>query len=139
MLLIDGHNLMYAQNCESRAQLVDLVDVYCANTNKKALIVFDGVSNIDLSTNFVQVINAGQADPRIIEIMDEYEASQLILVSSDKQLQYEARQRRIAIINSEKFNLHAIIPVIDRQEKDTPFLSDAQVAEQLKDLNYFRK
>ena len=138
MFLIDGHNLMYAKNCQSRRELVDLVDEFCESKKQKVIIVFDGVSNIDLSTDYVRVINAGLADPEIISQMDLCEASKLVLISSDKQLQYEARSRRIQVINSENFNLNVRI-YKDDDRKNEMFLTDAQVEAQLREFNNFKK
>ena len=125
---------------DTKEQLLDAVDDFCIYKNTRAQIVFDGYCNDDMSTNLVQVDFTGDADFGIIEIMNKYEASSLILVTSDREILRVAREKKINHIKSEDFNLRTLteLPPAPGEETDAQ-LTDDEVESQLKEFNNFQK
>ena len=104
MYLIDGYNLLYQTNIETREELLDSLGIFLRNVNKTGLVIFDGYAPEDLSSAILEVEFVGDADLEIIKIMQKNKnPNSLILVSSDKELIYEANQNKIKVIKSEHF------------------------------------
>lgn len=140
MYLIDGYNLLYETDLETRDDLVRMVHDFCSRLNKNAIIVFDGYSPEDLSTTLVEVKFVGDADLEITQIMKKNNnPTALTLISSDKDLIYSANQNKIKVIKSEQFEY--LIPEQNDliKDDDLQILTDEQVKEQLEEFNYFKK
>ncbi|MBT4722617.1 hypothetical protein HOB30_02575, partial [Candidatus Falkowbacteria bacterium] len=140
MYLIDGYNLLHAQQFDNKEELINAVNDYCYYRKKRALIVFDGYCRDDMNTDLVQVTFLGDADEGIIDIMDRKEASSLILVTSDREILAEARKKKISCIKSEDFNLSVPEETESEPGEDSNFfMSDHEAEEQLKEFNNFKK
>lgn len=139
MLIIDGYNLMYAQDFEDKDAFIEAIDAYCQSKAKYAKIIFDGYED---SYNFfgrVDIVFAGNADEYIKELLAE-NRSQAILVSSDKELLHESNNNKCKYIKSEDFNFD----IVKKEEKPVEenedfFLTDSEVEEQLKEFNNFKR
>jgi hypothetical protein len=140
MYLIDGYNLLHAQQFDNKEGLINGVNEFCEYRKKRALIVFDGYCRDDMNTDLVQVTFLGDADEGIVDIMDRNEASSLILVTSDREILIEARKKKISCIKSEDFNL-SVAKASDPEpgEDSNFFMSDREAEEQLKEFNNFKK
>jgi hypothetical protein len=133
MYLIDGYNLLYQTDHETREELVSFLNLFLKNINKKGLILFDGYAPEDLSTRLLEVKFVGDADLEIIDIMKKNkQPTYLTLVSSDKNLIYEAKQNNIKYIKSEQFQFLIPDEVASDDEKPLPG------NDSLEDYNYFR-
>ncbi len=139
MYLIDGYNLLYQTDFPEKEGLINAVNEFCRTRRKTAIIIFDGRCPHDLNTNFVQVIFTGDADDGIARLIDKCDnPSMYVLVTSDKEIRYLARQKKIKCIKSEEFNFSASKPVpIDPDEQATFFMTDSEVKKQLKEFNNF--
>lgn len=140
MYLIDGYNLLYSTDIETREELISALNKFCVYRKKRAKIVFDGYSDESLNTELVQVEFAGDADKAIAEIVETCDnPSYYVLVTSDKELKYIARKNKIEVIRSDQFNFDIPKPVqLEEDEKTSFYLSDSEVEEQLKEFNYFK-
>ncbi len=141
MYLIDGYNLLYSTDIETKEELISTLNKYFIYRKKTARVVFDGFDDFDLSTNSVQVEYAGDADERIAEILKECDnPSYYVLVTSDKELRFIARQKKVKIIRSEEFNfLMPTVKAVESGEETDFFLTDSEVQAQLKEFNNFKK
>ena len=141
MYLVDGYNLLYSTDLDTREELISSLNKFCVYRKKRAKIVFDGYSNENLNTELVEVEFAGDADKSIAEIVETCDnPSYYILVTSDKELKYIARKNKIKTIRSDEFNFQNPDPVqIKEDESENFFLTETEVEEQLKEFNYFQK
>ena len=164
MYLIDGYNLLHQTDFSEKEDMINALDKFCRARHKDATIVFDGRCPYNLSTDFVQVIFTGDADAGIAEIIEkcdnrrdwyrctdnctdstDYEnegrnpASKYILVSSDKELRYLARQKRIETIRAEEFDFFVSKIKSSGDEKGRGFLTESEAREQLREFNNFEK
>ena len=141
MYLIDGYNLLYQTNYNVRDELVSAIDSFCRYHHRRAVIIFDGFSPIDLSTDIVQVYFDPDADARILEYIDrEASPSDLVLITSDKELSFEARQKKVQVIRSENFEF-SLPPdgPADAGEKENFYISDDEIESMMKQLKEFKK
>ncbi|NQT49939.1 NYN domain-containing protein [Candidatus Kuenenbacteria bacterium] len=140
MYLIDGYNLLYATEFETREQLLSALNTFFVYCKKSAKIIFDGYSEEDLNTEFVQVEFAGDADERIAEIIKTCDnPSYYVLVSSDKELRYLARQKKIKTIKVEEYNFEVpTAPQVDEDDRSDFHITDSEVVAQLKEYNNFK-
>lgn len=140
MYLIDGYNLFYKTNYKNKDDFLTAIQDFCHFNNKKAVVIFDGYSPMDLSTDDVEVIFDTNADDRILEYIDREDApSNINLVTSDRELGYEARQRKVVVIKSEEFDFN--LPIEDKRddgEKENFYLSDDDVNGLLKEFHNFK-
>lgn len=138
MYLIDGYNLLYETNLETREELIEKINRFCSFYNKKALIIFDGYAPEDFSTNRVEVRFVGDADAEIKQIVTQREnPSQYTLVTLDKDLIYCAHQSKVEVIKSNQFNY--LIPhaeLMSREEDADLVLSDEQAKKQLEEFGF---
>ncbi|OGF31761.1 hypothetical protein A2533_01675 [Candidatus Falkowbacteria bacterium RIFOXYD2_FULL_35_9] len=141
MYLIDGYNLLYQTDFETREQLISELNKFCRGKNKQARIVFDGLSPEDLSSDIIDVIFATNADAEIESLVNQVEnPNQYILISSDKDLIFVANQKSVKSIKSEQFAVFMQEKdFIESGEEEYPELTDEQVASQLKEFNSFKK
>jgi hypothetical protein len=143
MYLIDGYNLLYQTDLENSGELVAKLNQLCRAKNKRALIVFDGYSPEDLSSEVLEVRFSGNADLEISEIIKQNNnPTQLVLVSSDKDLIYNARQKGLNVLKSEQFS-YLLNEGLNsgKNDDDKPtikILSDKDVREELESFNYFK-
>ena len=138
--LIDGYNLFYQTDFSEKEDLINALDKFCRTRHKDATIVFDGRCPYDLNTDFVQVIFTGDADEGIAEVLAKCNnPSQLVLVSSDKELRYLARQKRIETIRAEEFDFSVGKTKLSGDEKGRGFLTESEAREQLREFNNFEK
>jgi len=148
--LIDGYNLLYQTDFSEKEDLINAIDKFCRARHKDATIVFDGYAPCGLNlpslklrqagTDFVQVIFTGDADAGIAEVLAKCNnPSQLVLVSSDKELRYLARRKRIETIRAEEFDFSVGKTKSSGDEKGRGFLTESEAREQLEALNYFKK
>jgi len=138
MYVIDGYNLLYKSNLETRDELIEKINRFCRFYNKSALIVFDGFAPEDYSSNKVEVRFAGDADAAIKQIIKKGNPSQYVLVTEDKDLIYWAHQSNIEVIKSNQFNY--LIPNFEKVSKEEdPYLAlnEEQAQGELKKFNYF--
>lgn len=135
MLLIDGHNLTFADDRAkrllqggdpegSRLRVLDLVDVYARVVNKRALVVFDGAGGPfrqQPKTARVKYFFAGMnrsADDEIIERIDASTGQrELVVVSNDRQLAAAARRRGAGICRVEDM-LKEVARALRKKAKD---------------------
>jgi len=118
-VLIDGNNLLYAAQADPRGPdalgrfgLSRMLGEWSERTGQRVTIVFDGTSPPrDLAGQLgdprIRVIYSGAgvtADARIAELLDRDSAARrMLVVSSDREVQAEARRRRASAIRSEDF------------------------------------
>lgn len=138
MYLIDGYNLLYETNLETRDELIEKINRFCSFYNKEALIVFDGYAVEDFSTRRVEVRFVGDADAEIKQILKQAEnPSQYTLVTLDKDLIFWAQQSKIEVIRSSQFNY--LIPkqdTVNKEEDPYLALSDDEAEKELKGLGF---
>lgn len=141
MYLIDGYNLLYETDLETRDELVEKINRFCCFYHKNALIVFDGYSPEDFSTPRVAVRFVGDADHEIKQIMKAAgNPNQYVLVTMDQDLIYWARQSRIEVMKSNQFNF--LIPKTESNEtEDDPYfaLNEEQAREEMRILGFKEK
>jgi len=117
MYLIDGYNLLYQTDFETRDELMAGVGDFCRRKNKRAKIVLESlIKHVENPNNFV-------------------------LVSSDKELIFYAQKKGVLVVRSEHFaTIMKAEDSIEMPEKaDEVNLSDAEVKKQLEELNNFKK
>ncbi len=117
MIIIDGHNLLWAvrkvdEDCLafSDIQLCGVIDRYLKLTRQSGVIVFDGTGPHDKSEfdsiSDLEVIFAGQ-DSADSVIEDKISAStapkRLTVISSDRRLRRAAHARKATAVKSEIF------------------------------------
>jgi hypothetical protein len=138
--LIDGYNLLHQTDFSEKEDLINALDKFCRARHKSATIVFDGRCPYDLNTDFVQVIFTGDADEGIAEIIARCDnPSNYVLVSSDKELRYLARRKRIETIRAEEFDFSVKKRKSSGNEKERGFLTESEAREQLAVFNHFKK
>ena len=140
MYLIDGYNLLYSTDFDTREELITAVNKFCDYRKKRAKIVFDGYSNDDLNTEFVQVDFGGDADKFIAEIIETCDnPSYYVLVTSDREILYLARQKKMQTIKSGEFNL-SVPETITVESDESPdfFMTDSEV-EKLESERFIQK
>jgi len=87
----------------------------------------------------VQVIFGGDADEEIKKIISENKnPSEITLISSDNDLIFAARSKKIKIIKSEDFDLNIATSHND-EEKEIIHLTDDDVEDALEEFNHFKK
>ena len=136
MYLIDGYNLMYATDIETREDLIDKVNQFCLVNKKYAEIIFDGYSDEREDTSCVKVVYSGDADEKIKDILKaNSNPSAIMLITSDRELIYSARQNKIKVIKSEDFNFSVPEFVkVDRDEDPDLQVSDGEVEHLLEEF-----
>ncbi|MFA6536913.1 MAG: NYN domain-containing protein [Patescibacteria group bacterium] len=141
MLLIDGYNLFHNTNFENQSELIFALDKYADRFNKKIKVVFDGFCPNDLSTYLVNVEFAGDADARIMEILEHStNPADYVIITSDREIALFARGKRCQVIKSENFNFSIYeIKNDDLVKSENVFLSDEEVKRQLREFNNFKK
>jgi len=138
MYLIDGYNLLYQSSYTEAPELVNALDKFCEYYGKRALVIFDGHSKDDLSTNSVQVEYHDNADDYLAEYMDEHHGG-LTLVSSDNEVIASAHRNKVAVVKSDAFDFTIPDEFEDAGDKGNVSLSDDEVDGQLREFNNFRK
>ncbi len=123
LLLIDGHNLISAlpdialDDPNDEAKLVEKLKSYAARTGHRCVVVFDGGIpgglSRDLSSGRVQAVFAAAARTNADRVLRERirEASdpgQVMVVSSDREVQAEAEARRMRVLSSEAFAVQLV-------------------------------
>ncbi|MBU1131627.1 NYN domain-containing protein [Patescibacteria group bacterium] len=138
--LIDGYNLFYQTDCETKEDLIFRIDSFCRQRGKSALVVFDGFCPDKIGTGRVEVRFAGDADREISAIIEANQnPSELILVSSDGELVYIARKNKIKVIKSEHFLFETEAPRQIEQDENPNFrMSDREAERLLEEFNYFK-
>ncbi|HCC23642.1 TPA: hypothetical protein DF272_05735 [Candidatus Falkowbacteria bacterium] len=142
MYLIDGYNLLYQTDFETRDELMAGVGDFCRRKNKRAKIVFDGYSPEDLSNEVLEIVFVGDADAELESLIKHVEnPNNFVLVSSDKELIFYAQKKGVLVVRSEHFaTIMKAEDSIEMPEKaDEVNLSDAEVKKQLEELNNFKK
>lgn len=139
MYLIDGYNLLYETNLETRDELIEKINRFCRFYKKKALIVFDGYCPEDYSSQKVEIRFVGDADAEIRRILKQADnPSRYVLVTLDKDLIYCARQCKMEVIKSNQFNyLIPDLEPISKEEDPYLILNEEQAQRELKKFNYF--
>jgi len=138
MYLIDGYNLLYETNLETREELIEKINRFCEFYNKKALIIFDGYCAEDFSTFRVEVRFVGDADAEIKQVIKQGNPSQYVLVTLDKDIIYWANQQRVQVIKSTQFNY--LIPeteVASKEEDANLALNEDQAKKELEKFGRF--
>lgn len=136
MYLIDGHNLIpkipgwSLRNMDDEQDLIAVLQRYCAAHQRDVEVFFDqapaGFSGMRsygrVKAHFVrQGATADDAIRRRLESLGN-QARNATVVSSDRQVQSEARSRQAAVITSEAFagELAALLPPADKEQKGRP-------------------
>ena len=114
-LLVDGNNLMFAMAevavDADRVQLAKMLAVFARREGLSAAVVFDGRAprlgggEVDSAAEIdVRYSGTRQADDVLAELIDVDSAPrQLLVISSDRQVQRHARRRRCKIMDSVAF------------------------------------
>jgi|GEM_PF-1257823 len=142
MYLIDGYNLFHNTEFENQSELILALDKYADRFNKKIKIVFDGFCPNDLSTYSVNVEFAGNADERIMEILEHStDPGQYVIITSDREIMNFAKSKHCQVIKSENFDFSISDFSSEKSlgESENVFLSDEEVRRQLKEFNGFKK
>jgi len=140
MYLIDGYNLLYETNLETREELIEKINKFCSFYQKRALIVFDGYAPEDFSTQRVEIRFVGDADEEIKQIVKKGNPSQYTLVTLDKDLIYWAHQSKVEVIKSNQFNY--LIPNLDiasKEEDPSLSLNEEQAKKELENFGVNEK
>lgn len=138
MYLIDGYNLLYQTEFEAREDLIFAISDFLRQNQKQGIIVFDGYSPEDLSSEVLEVRFGGDADAELIRLMQEnIDPNFLTLVSSDKDIVYHASQNNIKSIKSEQFVYMFSLTTknINDEENEKPMGNNDSLA----DYNNFQK
>ncbi len=115
--LIDGHNLipkipgMSLQNLDDEQQLIDRLQAFCRARRQKAEVFFDQAPPGQAGSKQVGLVRVyyvnrrSSADEAIRKRLERIgrEAPNWKVVSSDRQVQAEARSRRAEVVPSEAF------------------------------------
>jgi uncharacterized protein len=142
--LIDGHNLipklgLQLDSMEDEMELVAILQEYCRLTRRKGLeVYFDGAPAVQagtrkkgsISAHFVQLgSSADEAIRKRLKSLGK-SAKNWTVVTSDRQVQAEARAARAEIISSDSFaaQLKGARSSAPRAGRDTK-LSEAEVEE----------
>ncbi len=137
--IIDGYNLLHQTDFETRDQLVEALAHFCKANNKTAKIVFDGYADDVCASSRIDLVFAGDADLKIIQLLAEAKTpSFYTLVSSDRELALEGRSNKIEVIKSEDFDFSIKNKEGDSKDKELCFLSDDEVDKQLEEFNHFK-
>ncbi len=137
MYLIDGYNLLYETDLETREELIENINIFCRFYNKQALIVFDGFAPEDFSTHRVEVRFVGDADAEIKQIVKQGNPSQYTLVTLDKDLIYWASQSKVEVIKSNQFNyLIPDLEIVSKEEDPNFALSEEQARKELESFGF---
>lgn len=135
--IIDGYNLLYASNIETREELVDNIDEFCRFNGKEAQIVFDGYNYEREDTVRVKVVYSGDEDQEIKDILNENSnPSAIILITSDRELAYVARQNKVKVIKAEDFDF--FVPkfaLVEKEDDPNLRISDQEVDELMNEFN----
>ncbi len=146
-LMIDGHNLipkipgMQLSNPDDEMELVRLLQIYCRIKRQTVSVFFDGApASQAKSRRFGQVtahfIHQGStADDAIIEHLTRLgkRAREVMVVTSDRRVQNEARARHSPVMTSEKFAFTLMEAVQhDNQQSQDPEMSDDELNEWLR-------
>jgi predicted RNA-binding protein with PIN domain len=124
----------------SNQELVDEIDLYCHHLRRSAIIVFDGFTEDKLDTPNVEVVYAGDADAEILKMIKKTKTpSEITLVTSDKEIIFAARGKKIKAIKSEDFDFRVVDKINDDDEKEESYISNDDVSEMLEEFNHFRK
>ncbi len=138
MYLIDGYNLLYQTDYESREDLIFVVSDFLRQNKKRGIIVFDGYSPEDLSSEVLEVRFSGNADEELVRVINEnIDPSFLTLVSSDKDIIFQAGQKNIKSIKSEQFAY--LLFGVHNQELSSDDEKPEFSGESLADYNNFQK
>ena len=136
MYLIDGHNLIpkipgwSLRHVDDEQELITLLQRYCAERRRDVEVFFDkapvGFSGTHsygrVKAHFVrQGTTADDAIRRRLESLGN-QARNVSVVSSDRQVQSEARSRQATVIPSETFaaELTPLLPPPDQDQKGRP-------------------
>jgi hypothetical protein len=142
MYLIDGYNLLYQTDFEHPSELIAKVTNLCRAKGKRAVVVFDGFSPEDLSSGYVDVLFAGDADLEIKNLLSQINApNEYVLISSDNDLIFYARQKGVNVIKSEQFCYllsDAIQPDNAEDKPSVGYITDKQAKDELEAFNYFK-
>lgn len=148
-IIIDGHNLIPSiggfdlADPEDENKLTAMVSEYCRLARAKADLFFDGSPAGNSGTRrqglvSVHYIRLGNiADDAIIQLLrrEGNNARNLLVVSSDRRVQAEARGLHAVVISSEQFaqQMRSVLnsPAATRQMRENP-PSEEEVAEMLK-------
>lgn len=125
--LIDGDNLLWAWEFEGdieegRSQLLNILLKFQRRKRSKFIIFFDGpLKEVFSSTENMRVVVAesGVAADEIIKetLESQTDCRSVILVSSDRELRYQAKIKRAKVITSPEF-IKILNKAIKRQEKE---------------------
>jgi len=115
LLLIDGYNLIKNSSSQLfvsdslRKHYVNQLNIYCKRKNHKVILVFDG-GNFSFPSreteDFVTIIYSGyksSADDVIKAYISENRSKDLLLISSDRELQKFAKSLKVEFISSKEF------------------------------------
>jgi predicted RNA-binding protein with PIN domain len=116
IIVVDAYNLLHSISTykktitdQERAKFINQLGVYGRRKGHKIVIVFDGGPYewpYRERTKIVQVVYSGineSADDYIKEYIDGHKAQDLLLVSSDSELNFYAQQANIPSIDSATF------------------------------------
>lgn len=146
--LIDGHNLipkipgLSLQKIDDEIALIERLQVYVQRTGKKVVVFFDGAppgndgmrKYGNITAHFVRVGTTADSAIRLHLLRLKGAAKNWIVVSSDRQVQAEARGVHAQVLPSEEFVKDLLKPTVSssfqkpRQEEK---LSPTEVAEWL--------
>lgn len=147
--LIDGHNLipkipgMSLRELDDEQRLIELLQVYCRVRRQTVEVFFDQAPPGRAGRRPVGVVVAHfvrqgrTADESIVARLDQLEraARNWTVVTSDRQVQGEARVRQAKVISSEQFagELEAALQEAQTAHHDDPGkMSDAELDDWLK-------
>lgn len=117
IILVDGYNVIkreHGTNLVSafeKKKFINHVRSYARKSGNKVIIVFDGEPYDDIypeQTRFVSVVYAGMretADDYIIRYMMKHKNKDMLLVSSDRELNAHADACNIPSLDADKFSM----------------------------------
>ncbi|MCB9136354.1 MAG: NYN domain-containing protein [Anaerolineales bacterium] len=146
--LIDGHNLipklpgLSLRNIDDEVALIERLQAYAQRTGKKVEVFFDGAppgndgtrKYGNITAHFVRVGTTADSAIRLYLLRMKGAAKNWVVVSSDRQVQAEARGVRAQVLPSEEFAKDFLKPVVSSSSKkprQEEKLSPTEVAEWL--------
>ncbi len=145
IIVIDGYNVMkqvvgagYVHEAQRRA-FISLLAVYGQKKGHKIVVVFDGGESSwphKEVVSGVTIIYSGtqdSADTYIMHYIDDHASKELLLVSSDNELNYFATRHAIVSIGSQEF--YFLVKEALRESRELPPEPYIEIDESMSDID----
>lgn len=145
MYVIDGHNLipkiqgLSLSDIDDENQLIQLLITYCQRTRSKVTIFFDGAEYNQhgwkrsgaVTAHFVTKRSSADAAIHAFLVAHRREISNYQVVSSDRQVQTDARAFHARVISAETFSEQLLRVIAHRDSKGSGQVEEAISEEEI--------